>query len=275
MANITASDVNKLRQMTGAGMMDCKNALVENGGDFDKAIDFLRKKGQKLAAKRADRDANEGMVIAQTSADGKYASVLMISSETDFVAKNEEFVNFCKTASDLATKNMIKSMEAVLAMDVEGRSLGERITDLVGKIGEKIELTHFEFIEGPKVFAYNHNGNRLASIVAFDKVTSDEVGANVAMQIAAMSPVSIDENSVAKEVIEHELTLAREIIRQEGKPENMVEKIAQGKLNKFFKDNTLLHQEYIKDGKLSVGQYITNHGEGAKVIAFRRLMLGA
>ncbi|MEG1763267.1 MAG: elongation factor Ts, partial [Bacteroidales bacterium] len=132
-----------------------------------------------------------------------------------------------------------------------------------------------EFIEGPKVFAYNHNGNRLASIVAFDKVTSDEVGANVAMQIAAMSPVSIDENSVAKEVIEHELTLAREIIRQEGKPENMVEKIAQGKLNKFFKDNTLLHQEYIKDGKLSVGQYITNHGEGAKVIAFRRLMLGA
>ncbi|MEG1909423.1 MAG: translation elongation factor Ts, partial [Bacteroidales bacterium] len=180
MANITASDVNKLRQMTGAGMMDCKNALVENGGDFDKAIDFLRKKGQKLAAKRADRDANEGMVIAQTSADGKYASVLMISSETDFVAKNEEFVNFCKTASDLATKNMIKSMEAVLAMDVEGRSLGERITDLVGKIGEKIELTHFEFIEGPKVFAYNHNGNRLASIVAFDKVTSDEVGANVA-----------------------------------------------------------------------------------------------
>ncbi|MEG1762625.1 MAG: translation elongation factor Ts, partial [Bacteroidales bacterium] len=138
MANITASDVNKLRQMTGAGMMDCKNALVENGGDFDKAIDFLRKKGQKLAAKRADRDANEGMVIAQTSADGKYASVLMISSETDFVAKNEEFVNFCKTASDLATKNMIKSMEAVLAMDVEGRSLGERITDLVGKIGEKI-----------------------------------------------------------------------------------------------------------------------------------------
>ncbi|MEG2603259.1 MAG: translation elongation factor Ts, partial [Carnobacterium sp.] len=221
MANITASDVNKLRQMTGAGMMDCKNALVENGGDFDKAIDFLRKKGQKLAAKRADRDANEGMVIAQTSTDGKYASVLMISSETDFVAKNEEFVNFCKTASDLATKNMIKSMEAVLAMDVEGRSLGERITDLVGKIGEKIELTHFEFIEGPKVFAYNHNGNRLASIVAFDKVTSDEVGANVAMQIAAMSPVSIDENSVAKEVIEHELTLAREIIRQEGKPENM------------------------------------------------------
>lgn len=276
MANITASDVNKLRQMTGAGMMDCKNALVENGGDFEQAIDFLRKKGQKLAAKRADRDANEGIVLAQTTADGKYASIVMISSETDFVAKNEDFIKFCKQVSDLVTKNMPKSMEEALAVVMEdGRSLAEHITDMVGKIGEKIELTHFEFLENGKVFSYNHNGNRLATIVAFDKETPAEVGVNIAMQIAAMAPVAVDQSSVSPEVIEHELNIARDITRQEGKPEEMVEKIAQGKLNKFFKESTLLNQEFIKEAKTSVEQYIAKNGEGAKVVAFRRLMLGA
>lgn len=276
MANITASDVNKLRQMTGAGMMDCKNALVENGGDFEQAIDFLRKKGQKLAAKRADRDANEGIVLAQTTADGKYGSIVMISSETDFVAKNEDFIKFCTQVSDLVTKNMPKSMEEALAVVMEdGRSLAEHITDMVGKIGEKIELTHFEFLESGKVFSYNHNGNRLATIVAFDKETPAEVGVNIAMQIAAMAPVAVDQSSVSPEVIEHELNIARDITRQEGKPEEMVEKIAQGKLNKFFKESTLLNQEFIKEAKTSVEQYIAKNGEGAKVVAFRRLMLGA
>lgn len=276
MANITASDVNKLRQMTGAGMMDCKNALVENGGDFDKAIDFLRKKGQKLAAKRADRDANEGMVIAQASADATYASVVMISSETDFVAKNEEFINFCKKVSDVITANKPNTIEEAKAILMDGRSIEDQLTDLVGKIGEKIEMAHFECLNAPKVFAYNHHGNRLATLVSFDSnAVNAEVGTSVAMQIAAMAPVAVDQSGVPAEVIERELEIARDQVRQEGKPENMIEKIAEGKLNKFFKDCTLLNQEFIKDNKTTVAQYIKANCGDVKVLNLKRLMLGA
>lgn len=275
MANITAAEVNKLRQMTGAGMMDCKKALVENDGDFDKAVDYLRKKGQKVAANRAEREANEGMVLARTSADAKYACIVMLSSETDFVAKNQEFVDFVNKISELATEKRLKSLEEVKALEIDGRKVEDLITDLVGKIGEKIEMPKFECLEGAKVFAYNHHGNKLATLVAFDKDSAkDEVGKNVAMQVAAMSPIALGKEDVPAEVVAHELELARETTRQEGKPEDKVEMIAQGKLNKFFKENTLTQQEYIMDNKINVETYVKNNGD-AKISAFRRIKLGA
>lgn len=272
---ITAAEVNKLRQMTGAGMMDCKNALVENDGDFDKAIDFLRKKGQKLASKRADRDANEGVVLAKTNDAKTFAAILMINCETDFVAKNEEFVNFCQSVLDLAVEKMAKTDEELKSYTINGVTVAELLTDQVGKIGEKIDLTHYSVIEGPINFAYNHHGNRLATIVSFNKVCEENIGKDIAMQIASMAPVAIDKEAVSHEVIEKELEIYRDLIRQEGKPENMVEQIAQGKLNKFFKESTLLNQDFIKDGKKSVGQYIKDNDKDLTVTSFIRLMLGA
>lgn len=272
---ITAAEVNKLRQMTGAGMMDCKNALVENDGDFDKAIDFLRKKGQKLASKRADRDANEGVVLAKTNDAKTFAAILMINCETDFVAKNEEFVSFCQSVLDLAVEKMAKTDEELKAYSINGVTVAELLTDQVGKIGEKIDLTHYSIIEGPMNFAYNHYGNRLATIVGFNKACDENIGKDIAMQIASMAPVAIDKEAVSQEIIEKELEIYRELIRQEGKPENMVEQIAQGKLNKFFKESTLLNQDFIKDGKKSVGQYIKENDKDLTVTSFIRLMLGA
>lgn len=272
---ITAAEVNKLRQMTGAGMMDCKNALVENDGDFDKAIDFLRKKGQKLASKRADRDANEGVVLAKTNDAKTFAAILMINCETDFVAKNEEFVNFCQSVLDLAVEKMAKTDEELKSYTINGVTIAELLTDQVGKIGEKIDLTHFSIIEGPMNFAYNHHGNRLATIVGFNKVCDENIGKDIAMQIASMAPVAIDKEAVSQEIIEKELEIYRDLIRQEGKPENMVEQIAQGKLNKFFKESTLLNQDFIKDGKKNVGQYIKENDKDLTVTSFIRLMLGA
>jgi elongation factor Ts len=272
---ITAADVNKLRQMTGAGMMDCKNALVENDGDFDKAIDFLRKKGQKLASKRADRDANEGVVIAKTNDDKTFAGIIMINCETDFVAKNEEFVKFCQSIIDLAIDKAPKSEDELKSLEINGRSVADLLIDQIGKIGEKIELTHYHFIEGNMNFAYNHHGNRLATIVGFNKKCDENLGKDVAMQIASMAPVAIDKETVSAEVIEKELEIYRDLIRQEGKPENMVEQIAQGKLNKFFKDSTLLNQDFIKEGKKSVGQHIKEMDKDLVVTSFKRLMLGA
>lgn len=272
---ITAAEVNKLRQMTGAGMMDCKNALVENDGDFDKAIDFLRKKGQKLASKRADRDANEGVVLAKANEARTFAAIIMINCETDFVAKNEDFVNFCQSVLDLAIEKMPKTDEELKALTINGVTVAELLTDQVGKIGEKIDLTHYSIIEGPMNFAYNHHGNRLATIVGFNKACDENLGKDIAMQIASMSPVAIDKEAVSQETIEKELEIYRDLIRQEGKPENMVEQIAQGKLNKFFKESTLLNQDFIKDGKKSVGQYIKENDKDLTVTAFYRLMLGA
>jgi elongation factor Ts len=278
MANITASDVNKLRQMTGVGMMDCKNALVESEGDFEKAIDLLRKKGQKLAVKRADRDANQGIVLAKTNEDKTYAAILMLNCETDFVAKNQEFIDFANKVIDLAIEKMPESIEALKAFEINGRSIADGVTDLIGKTGEKMELAHFICIEAPKVIAYNHFGNRLATILGLNLADGegiDEVGKHVAMQAAAMSPVALDKDDVPREIIVREIEIGKEQARAEGKPEEMVEKIALGKVNKFYKESTLLNQEYIHDSKIDVRTYLAKANKELTVTKFYRLQLGA
>lgn len=278
MANITAADVNKLRQMTGAGMMDCKKALVESDGNFDKAIDYLRKKGQKVASSRADRAANEGMVVARTSADNKKAIIVMISCETDFVAKSQDFTKFTNDVAEYAVLKTPKTVDELKAANLNGRTVLENLTDLIGKVGEKMEVARYEIIEASKTFAYNHPGNRLGTIVGFNKdsvETIDQVGKEIAMQIAAMNPVAIDKSDVTQEMIDKEMEIGREQARQEGKPEDMLDKIAQGKLNKFFKESTLLNQEFVRDTKKTVAQYLTETDKELKVTAFVRLMLGA
>ncbi|MCB9014170.1 MAG: elongation factor Ts [Lentimicrobiaceae bacterium] len=278
MANITAADVNKLRQMTGAGMMDCKNALQENDGDFEKAIDFLRKKGQKLANKRADKDANEGIVLARTNEANDFGAIFMLNCETDFVAKNQEFVDFTNLLMTKAIEKMPKTADEFKALDLNGRTVEENITEMVGKTGEKMELAHFEVISAPRVFAYNHPGNRLATILGLSKTGIEgieQAGHEVAMQIAAMAPVAVDKDDVPSDVIEREIEIGKEQARQEGKPEEMVEKIAVGKLNKFYKENTLLNQEFVRDNKLSVREYLTKLDKELTVKSFKRFMLGA
>lgn len=277
MANITASEVNKLRQMTGAGMMDCKNALVESDGDFDKAIDYLRKKGQKLALKRADRDANQGIVIAKTTPDNTFAGIIMLNCETDFVAKNQEFIDYASKVINLAVDTKCKSLDDLKTAVIDGRTIADGVTDLIGKTGEKMELAHYECVEGPVVYAYNHFGNRLATILAFTKSGVpgfEEVGKFVAMQAAAMYPVALDKDDVPADVIEREMEIGRDQARQEGKPEEMVDKIAAGKLNKFFKESTLLNQEFINDSKISVREYMARADKDLTVSAFKRLQLG-
>jgi len=278
MANITAADVNKLRQMTGAGMMDCKNALKENDGDFDLAIESLRKKGQKLANKRADRDANEGYVIAKTNDANTYGAVLMLNCETDFVGKNEDFVNFAHSIIDLAIKNSPKTLDELKALNLNGTSVMESVTQMVGKTGEKMDISHFEVIEAPIVFAYNHQGNRLATVLGLSKSDVTEIkaiGHEVAMQVAAMAPVAVDKDGVDQETIQKEIEIGKDVARQEGKPEEMLERIAMGKLNKFYKENTLLNQESIKDNKVTVRELLTKADKDLTVTGFRRLMLGA
>ncbi len=278
MTKITASDVNKLRQMTGAGMMDCKKALVESEGDFDKAIENLRKKGQKLASKRADRDANEGYVLAKTSPCHKFAAIIMMNCETDFVAKNQEFIDFANNVTEQALKEKIADKEQITSLSINGRTVSEHITDLIGKIGEKIEISHYHLIEAPYCAAYNHHGNKIASAVAFNKSDADniqEVGKNIAMQIAAMNPVAVDKDDVPQEVVEREIEIGKEQAREEGKPEHIIQKIAEGKLEKFYKDNTLLNQDYIKEAKQSVKAYLAQAHKDLTVTAFKRLELGA
>lgn len=277
MANISAADVNKLRQQTGAGMMDCKKALVEADGDFEKAIDILRKKGQKLALNRADRDAKEGVVLAKTTSNGKGAAIIMLNCETDFVAKNQEIIDFTKSILDVAIENNCKTTEEVKQVSMNGRSVEESITDMIGKTGEKLELTKFGIVSGEAAYAYIHQGNRVASIVAFNKggiKDLDAAGKEVAMQIAAMSPIAIDEKSVPADVIAKEIEIGKEQARQEGKPEEMLEKIAMGKLGKFYKESTLLNQESISESKKSVAQVLAEYDKGLTVVAFQRLALG-
>lgn len=278
MTKIKASDVNKLRQMTGVGMMDCKKALVETDGDFDKAIEHLRKKGQKLAGKRADKDANEGFVVAKISPCHKFATILMLNCETDFVAKNQEFVDFANNIADYALQNKINTVEEILNATLNGSKVAEQITDFVGKVGEKIEISKLFFMEAPYCAAYNHNGNRVAAIAAFNKAdvnNIEEIGKNICMQIAAMKPVAVDKDDVSKEIVERELEIGKEQAKQEGKPENIIEKIAQGKLQKFYADNTLLNQEFIKEAKQSVKAYLMQANKDLTVTAFKRLELGA
>jgi elongation factor Ts len=276
MANITAAEVNKLRQMTGAGMMDCKKALEESGGDYEQAIDILRKKGQKVASKRADKEANEGIVIAKTTEDHKFAAIVMLNCETDFVAKNTEFVGFAKSVLDMALKHKPKSLDELKNLDWNGRKLVDGVTDLIGKTGEKMDLAKYEFMEAGKVFAYNHQGNRLATILGLNKENgSDDVGHQLAMQVAAMSPIAVDSADIPQDVIKKEIEIGMDQARQEGKPENMLEKIAMGKLNKFYKESTLLNQDFVRDSKMTVGQFVKQTDPELKVIGFKRLMLGA
>lgn len=278
MANISASDVNKLRQMTGVGMMDCKQALIECEGDFDKAIEFLRKKGQKVANKRADRDANEGIVISAVNSDHTYAAVIMLNCETDFVAKNEEFVSVANGILKLCIDHQPASLEELAAMNLGDYSITDTITNMTGKTGEKMGLAHYEFIRAERVFSYNHHGNRLASIVGFNKAGVagiDEAGKEVTMQVAAMAPVAVDKDDVDPKIIEQEIEIGKEQARQEGKAEEMLEKIALGKLNKFYKESTLLNQEFIKDSKKTVREYLTSIDKDLTVTKFYRLMLGA
>jgi len=269
---ITASDVNKLRTMTGAGMMDCKKALTEADGDFEKAIDILRKKGQKVAANRSDRDAKEGFVIAKSS--GNTAVVLSLNCETDFVAKNADFGKLATDFMELALTNKAQTLENVIALSMpDGRSIADHVTEAVGKIGEKIEIASYGLVTGETVIAYNHPGNRVATIVAFNKPTDDVMAKDVAMQAAAMAPVALDKDDVSKEMLDRELEIARDQVRQEGKPEDMVEKIAIGKVNKFYKESTLNNQEFIKDNKKSVAQYVQEGDKDRKIVAFKRIAL--
>jgi elongation factor Ts len=274
---ITAAAVNELRKMTGAGMMDCKKALTETNGDFEAAIDLLRKKGQKISAKRADRDATEGAVIAKASADNKVGVVVRLSCETDFVAKNEDFVALAGRLADIALENKAADIDALKALDIDGQNIGERLTEEMGKIGEKIDVTKYALVEGESVVNYIHAGNRIGVLVELSTSANDEVveaGKDVAMQIAAMNPVSVDENDIPADVKERELEIGREQARAEGKPEQIIEKIAEGKLQKFYKENTLTKQAFVKDSSVSVENMLKNIDSALKVVSFSRIALG-
>ncbi|MAC93962.1 MAG: elongation factor Ts [Flavobacteriales bacterium] len=275
MANITAAEVNKLRKQTGAGMMDCKKALVEAEGDFDKAIEILRKKGQKVAEKRSDRDANEGVVISGTK-DNQFAAMIMLNCETDFVAKNEEFVGVAKQILEVALSERPASTEELKGLKFDdSMTISEKITEQVGKIGEKIDLTEYTTVNGEYSFAYNHPGNSTAAIVALNQ-SGDAVAdaaKNVAMQIAAMNPVALDESSVSDEIKARELEIGREQALKEGKPEQIIDKIAEGKLQKYYKENTLLNQQYFVDNKMSVSEYLKSVSKDLTVTDFKRSSL--
>ncbi len=268
---ITAAEVNKLRQMTGAGMMDCKKALTEANGDFDAAIDLLRKKGQKVAANRADRDAAEGLVLAKTSADGKKGVLVSVNCETDFVAKNADFAKMAETILEIALQNMAGDAEALKALSFgKGLTVAEKLTEQTGVIGEKIDVNYCGTLQAEFVYAYNHPGNRVASMVGLNKAGHEQVAKDVAMQAAAMAPIALDKSSTPQSVIEKELEIGKELAIQEGKPAEMAEKIAQGRLNKFFKESTLLAQEFIKDNKMNVEQYVQKADKDLKVTGFKR-----
>lgn len=276
MAEITAQDVNKLRTMTGAGMMDCKKALTEANGDFEKAIEILRKKGQKVSASRSDKDAKEGSVFVKTSDDKKEAVLIALNCETDFVAKNEEFQSLGKLIAETALNKKSATKEALLAEKAGALTLNDKITELVGKIGEKIEIKEFVRMTGEAIVPYIHAGSKLGVLVSLKGVNGKDVtdaGKDVGMQIAAMNPVAVDEKSVDKTVIEKELEIAKAQILAEGKPENMVEKIAQGKLNKFFKESTLLHQIFVKDNSKTIAQYLDSVSKGLTVAEFKRVAI--
>ncbi|UCE93516.1 MAG: elongation factor Ts [Flavobacteriaceae bacterium] len=272
MTKITAAEVNKLRKTTGAGMMDCKKALVEAEGDFDLAIEILRKKGQKVAAKRADRESTEGAAVAVVNEDRTEGAVIVLGCETDFVGKNEKFVNLAKELAEKALNSNTK--EELLGADFNGISVQEKLIEQTGVIGEKIELSAFEKISAPYVGSYIHSG-KIATIVGLSaKVDgADEVAKDVAMQAAAMNPIALNEAGVDQTVIDKEIEIAKDQLRQEGKPEAMLDKIAQGKIKRFFKDNTLVNQDFIKDGKISVAKYVKSIGD-VEVVDFKRVALG-
>jgi len=270
---ITAAEINKLRQQTGAGMMDCRKALVESNGDFEAAIDYLRKKGQKVAALRGDREAKEGVVIAKTTEDHKTGYIINVSCETDFVSKNAEYIAFAQSIMDAAIANNVNDVEELNAVKIGNETIADKLNEQVAKIGEKISVSRFEKIEAPYVSAYIHGSYRMGVLVGLNKA-NEEAGKDVAMQIAAMNPIAIDAALVPQETIERERNIAIEQIKAEGKPAEMAEKIAAGKVNKFFKESTLMAQAFVKDGNKSVGDFLKGLDSDLKVVAFKRVALG-
>jgi elongation factor Ts len=268
-----AADVAKLRNTTGAGMMDCKKALVEAEGDFEKAIDILRKKGQKVAANRADRDSSEGAVIARVNEDSTLGVVISLNCETDFVAKNEAFIELAYELAEMAIFAATK--EELLATDFHGMTVADKLIEQTGVIGEKIEIGAFERIEGPFLGAYIHAGNKIASITSLSaKVDgADEAAKSVSMQVAAMNPIALDETAVSQETIDKELEIERHKLTEEGKPANIIDNILKGKMQRFYKDNTLVHQDFIKDSSVSVADYVKSINSDLKVTGFVRVAL--
>ncbi|MCG8387086.1 MAG: translation elongation factor Ts [Cytophagales bacterium] len=274
---ITAKDVNKLRQMTGAGMMDCKKALTEAEGDFEKAIEILRKKGQKVSASRADRDTKEGSIFIKTNEGNTEAVLIALNCETDFVGKNEEFLTLGNAILGVAFENAPADIPALMGEKVGDLTVQEKITELIGKIGEKIEVSEYVRLKGETVVPYIHAGNKLGVLVALTGINGSDVteaGKDVGMQIAAMNPVAVDESGVDASTVEKELEIGREQARAEGKPDNIIDKIAQGKLQKFYKENTLLHQQFVKDNGLTVAKYLDGVSKGLTVSEFKRISIG-
>ena len=276
MTQITAAQVNGLRKQTGAGMMDCKKALIETNGDADKAIDVLRKKGQKMAAKRADRDSLEGVVLSSISKDSTTGVMLSLNCETDFVAKNESFIALANSILLLAIEHKSESIQEIKELSFKsGMTVYDKLIEQTGVIGEKIELNNYSIINAPHVSNYIHNGNKLSTLVGFNMSTNDvsKIGQNIAMQIAAMNPLALNESDISKEVIDKEIEIGKDLAKKEGKPEQMLEKIALGRLKKFFKENTLLNQTYIQDSKKSVKQYLDDCNKDLDVVVFKRTSL--
>lgn len=272
--SFTTADVVKLRKVTGAGMMDCKNALTDAEGNFDRAVEIIREKGKLVASKRADRDAAEGVVLAKVAADKKFGAMIVLNCETDFVAKNENFVAFADSILNVALANQTENLDELKASDLNGRTIEAQVTEQTGVIGEKIELSYYSKISAESVIGYIHPGNKLATLVGFNKAGVEiQVAKDVAMQVAAMAPVAVDKDSVSQETIEKELAIAKEKFRQEGKPEAMLDKIAQGALNKFFQEFTLLNQTYVKDGKITIKEFLAQNDKELTVTAFDRFTL--
>ncbi|MDR3681454.1 MAG: translation elongation factor Ts [Flavipsychrobacter sp.] len=274
---ISAADVNKLRQQTGAGMMDCRKALTESEGDFEGAIDYLRKKGQKVAANRSDRDAKEGVAVAKASADNTYGIIVNLSAETDFVSKNQDFITFANEIADIALATKAANVEELKAAAMQGATVGEKLMEQVARIGEKIDIIRYEQISAPAVVPYIHAGYRIGVLVALNHPATDAIiaaGKDVAMQIAAMNPLAVDADSISPETLAREKAIAVEQVMAEGKTAEMADKIAVGKLNKFFKDNTLLAQAFVKDNGKTVAEYLTSVDKGLTVTSFSRIAVG-
>lgn len=274
---ISAAEINKLRQATGAGMMDCRKALTETNGDFEAAIDWLRKQGQKVAAKRSDREAKEGVILAKTSADNKSGFIVCVSCETDFVSKNTDFVAFANTIADAAVSNNVNSLDELNNTDVNGSKVSDLVNDKLASIGEKIGITRFERVNAEYVASYIHGANRMGVLVGLNKAEA-EAGKDIAMQIAAMNPLAVDANSIAPEVVERERSIVIDTMKNDpkmaGKPEEMIAKIAEGKLNAFFKENTLEAQAFVKDGSKTVSEYLKSVNADLRVTEFKRVALG-
>ena len=274
MSKITAAEVNKLRKQTGAGMMDCKKALTQADGDFDKAVEIIREKGMAVANKRSDREASEGVVFSKVTGDAKKGFIISLNCETDFVAKNDDFVNLANKILDLALEKQPENLEELNNQDLDGKKVSDHIVEQTGIIGEKLEISYYDFLEAPQVIPYIHMDNKLATLVGLNKDSIDnQVGKDVAMQVAAMDPVAVDKDGVPQDIVEKELEIGRKQAQAEGKPDNLLDKIAQGKLGKYMKENTLLNQEFIKESKKTVKQYLQEQDKELTVTNFKRYSL--